>query len=222
VLLVACTNLASMLLARAADRRKEIALRLAVGAGRGGLVRQLLTENLMIALLGGAGGALLAVWIADALAGWRPPIEFPLAISAAPDGRVFLFALLASVATTLVFGLVPALQATRTDLVRALKNEAISERFRRWHLRDYMVATQVCLSVVLLVCSVLVVRSLQRAGSMSKASRCPKRPMLPSPTPSPSARITSAPCRPASWRAGSSMRGTSRAAGAWRSSTRPS
>ena len=163
VLLVACTNLASMLMARAADRRKEIALRLAVGATRGSLVRQLLTENLVIAILGGSGGALLALWIADALAGWRPPTDIPLVINAAPDGRVFLFAMMVSVLTTLLFGLLPALQATRTNLVSALKNEAISERLRHWQLRDYMVATQVGLSVVLLVCSVLVVRSLQRA-----------------------------------------------------------
>jgi len=163
VLLVACTNLASILMARAADRRKEIALRMAVGAGRGSLVRQLLTENLVIAILGGAGGALLAVWITDALAAWRPPADFPLVINAAPDGRVFLFALTVSVFTTLLFGLLPALQATRTNLIGALKNEAISEKLRHWQLRDYMVATQVGLSAVLLVCSVLVVRSLQRA-----------------------------------------------------------
>jgi predicted permease len=117
VLLVACTNLASMLMARAADRRKEIALRLAVGATRGSLVRQLLTENLVIAILGGSGGALLALWIADALAGWRPPTDIPLVINAAPDGRVFLFAMMVSVLTTLLFGLLPALQATRTNLV---------------------------------------------------------------------------------------------------------
>jgi len=92
VLLVACTNLASMLLARAADRRKEIALRLAIG---------------------GAGGALLAAWITDALAGWRPPTEFPLVISAAPDTRVFLFALLVSVATTVLFGLGPQCRPPR-------------------------------------------------------------------------------------------------------------
>jgi predicted permease len=163
VLLVACTNLASILMARAADRRKEIALRLAVGASRGSLVRQLLTENLVIAILGGAGGALLATWITDALAAWRPPADFPLVIGAAPDARVFLFALMVSVLTTLLFGLLPALQATRTSLAGALKNEALSEKLRRWQLRDYMVATQVALSAVLLVCSVLVVRSLQRA-----------------------------------------------------------
>jgi predicted permease len=163
VLLVACTNLASMLMAKAADRRREIALRLAVGAPRASLVRQLLTENLLIAILGGAGGALLALWITAALASWRPPTEIPLVVSAEPDGRMFLFALAVSVLTTLLFGLLPALQSTRTDLVRALKNEAVSERVRRWQLRDHMVAVQVGLSAVLLVCAVLVVRSLERA-----------------------------------------------------------
>lgn len=163
VLLVACTNLASMLLARAADRRKETAIRLALGAERGRLLRQLLTENLVAALAGGAGGALLSLWIADALASWRPPIDFPLLLNIAPDARVFLFTLLVSVVTTLVFGLLPALQSTKTDLVPALKNEGITQRMRHWHLRDYMVASQVCLSVLLLVCSVLVVGSLRRA-----------------------------------------------------------
>jgi predicted permease len=164
VLLVACTNLASMLLARASDRRKETAIRLAIGAGRGRLVRQLLTESLVVAIAGGAGGALLVVWITDALSSWRPAaIDFPLLLNLTPDFRVFLFALLASVVTTFLFGLLPALQSTKTDLVPWLKNEASAERSRRWHLRDYVVASQVCLSVLLLVCSVLVVRSFQRA-----------------------------------------------------------
>jgi predicted permease len=163
VLLVACTNLASMLLARASDRRKETAIRLAIGAGRGRLIRQLLTENMVAALAGGAGGALLTLWITDTLSAWRPAMDVPLFANFTVDFRVFLFALLMSVATTLLFGLLPALQSTKTDLVSALKNEVASERSRRWHVRDYVVASQVGLSVLLLVCSVLVVRSLQRA-----------------------------------------------------------
>jgi predicted permease len=164
VLLVACTNLVSMLLARAADRRKETAIRLALGAERGRLVRQLLTESLVVALAGGAAGAVLALWITDGLAGWRPPvIDFPLLLNVVPDARVFFFTLLVSLLTTLLFGLLPALQSTRTDLVPALKNEAASEKVRHWHLRDYMVAAQVAMSTLLLVCSVLVVRSLQQA-----------------------------------------------------------
>ncbi len=165
VLLVACVNLASMLLARAGDKRKETAIRLALGAGRGVLIRQLLTENLMVALLGGAGGALLAVWIVGALAAWHPPVDIPLVVSVPVDFRVFLFALVVSTVTALLFGLLPALQATKPDLVPALKNEAVTPRFRYWHLRDYMVAAQVCLSVLLLFCSVLVVKSLQRSLS---------------------------------------------------------
>jgi len=163
VLLVACTNLASMLLARAADRRKETAIRLALGAARGRLVRQLLTESLVVALIGGAGGALLARWITSALAGWRPPVDIPILVNVTADYRVFLFAFLVSLFTTLLFGLLPAWQSTKTDLVPALKNEAASEKLRHWHLRDYMVATQVALSALLLVCSVLVVKSLQKA-----------------------------------------------------------
>jgi predicted permease len=163
VLLVACTNLASMLLARAADRRKETAIRLALGAARLRLVRQLLTESMVVSLIGGAGGAVLATWITSALAGWRPPIDIPILVNITTDYRVFLFAFLVSMFTTLLFGLLPAWQSTKTDLVPALKNEAASEKLRHWHLRDYMVATQVALSALLLVCSVLVVKSLQKA-----------------------------------------------------------
>lgn len=163
VLLVACTNLASMLLARAGDKRKETAIRLALGAGRGVLLRQLFTENLMLALAGGLGGALLANWIMGALGAWHPPVDIPIVVNAPVDTRVFLFALLVSSVTALLFGLLPALQATKTDLVPALKNEASGTRFRYWHLRDYMVAAQVSLSVLLLFCSVLVIKSLQRS-----------------------------------------------------------
>jgi len=163
VLLLACTNLASLLLARAADRRKETAIRLALGAERGRLIRQLLTENLVVSLLGGAGGALIALWVTSALAAWRLPIDIPILMNVTPDARVFFFALLVSVGTTLLFGLLPAMQSTKTDLVPALKNEAASEKLRHWHLRDYMVTAQVALCALLLVCSVLVVKSLRKA-----------------------------------------------------------
>jgi predicted permease len=163
VLLVACVNLASMLLARAGDKRKETAIRLALGASRSVLIRQLLTENLMVSLLGGAGGALLAVWITSALAAWHPPVEVPIVVHAPVDFRVFLFALVASSVTALLFGLLPAIQSTKTDLVAALKNEVATTRFRYWHLRDYMVAAQVSMSVLLLFCAVLVLKSLERS-----------------------------------------------------------
>lgn len=163
VLLLACTNLASMLLSRASDRRKEMAIRLALGGDRLRIVRQLLTESLVVALAGGLGGVLLAIWVTDGLSRWRPPIDLPLLMNITPDIRVFLFALLLSVVTTFAFGLLPALQSTRTDLVPALKNGVTSERFRKWTLRDFMVTAQVALSALLLVCSLLVVRSLQRS-----------------------------------------------------------
>ncbi len=163
VLLVACANLASMLLARAGDKRRETAIRIALGASRSVLIRQLLIENLILALAGGAGGMLLAAWIMGALGAWHPPIDVPIVVSAPVDIRVLLFTLVISTVTALLFGLLPAFQATKTDLVPALKNEAATLRFRYWHLRDYMVAAQVTMSVLLLFCSVLVVKSLQRS-----------------------------------------------------------
>ena len=117
----------------------------------------------MVSLAGGAGGALLAVWITSALAAWNPPGDMPVIVNTPVDFRVFLFALVVSTVTSLLFGLLPAFQATRTDLVPALKNEAAAAIFRYWHLRDYMVAAQVSMSVLLLFCSVLAVKSLERS-----------------------------------------------------------
>lgn len=163
VLLIACTNLASSLLARATDRRKETAIRLALGAGRFRLIRQLLTENLLLALAGGAGGLLLAWWATGLITNAKLPVDFPFNTTMAVDMRVLAFALVASVFTVLFFGLAPAMQATRTDLVPALKNESWSQRLRRWEMRDVLVTGQIAVSVVLLIGSVLVVRSLQNA-----------------------------------------------------------
>jgi predicted permease len=163
VLLIACVNLASLLLARASDRTREIALRLALGAGRWRLVRQLLSESFLLSLAGGAGGLLLAVWLVDALAAWRPPIDIPITMDFSIDNRVLAFTAAAGLLTTLLFGLAPGLQAARTDLIPALKNAAFNTRFRNWHLREILVTSQIALSVVLLVGTVLVVRSLQRA-----------------------------------------------------------
>jgi predicted permease len=163
VLLIACTNLASLLLARASDRAREIALRLALGSGRWRLVRQLLSESFLLSLAGAAGGLFLAVWLVDALAAWRPPIDVPITMDFAIDRPVLAFTATAGLLTTLLFGLAPALQAARTDLIPALKNAAFNTRFRSWHLREILVTSQIALSVVLLVGTVLVVRSLQRA-----------------------------------------------------------
>ena len=163
VLLIACVNLAGLLLARAADRRKETAIRLALGAPRARLVRQLLTESLVLSIAGGAVGLLLAVWLTDLFAAWRPPVGVPITASVGLDLPVLLFAAAASLATGILFGLAPALQSTRANLAPALKNEAVAERLRRFHIRDVLVSAQVALALVLLVGSVLVVRSLQQA-----------------------------------------------------------
>jgi predicted permease len=163
VLLIACVNLASLLLARASDRRKDTAIRLALGASRVHLVRQLLTESLVLSILGGGSGLLLALWLTNLFAAWRPPLEIPVIPVLHVDMRVMLFAAAASVVTGLLFGLVPALQSTRPQLAPALKNEAVAERLRKFQLRDVLISAQVALSVLLLVGSVLVVRSLQHA-----------------------------------------------------------
>ena len=163
VLLIACVNLASLLLARATDRRKETAIRLALGASRGQLLRQLLAESLMLSIAGGAAGILLANWLNDLVNVWRPPVDIPVIPHVAMDARVLLFTAAVSVLTGILFGLAPALQSTRAGLLGAIKNEAPSERFRRLNLRDVLVTTQVALSVVLLIGSILVVRSLQHA-----------------------------------------------------------
>ena len=167
VLLIACVNLASLLLARAADRRKETAIRLALGASRGQLLRQLLTESLMLAITGGTAGVLLAYWLTELVNVWRPPVDVPVIPHVVMDMRVLLFAAVVSLLTGLLFGLVPALQSTRASVARAIKNDAPSEKLRRLSLRDILVTTQVALSVVLLIGSILVVRSLQHALNLN-------------------------------------------------------
>jgi len=167
VLLLACVNLASLLLARASVRRREIAICLAMGASRWRLVRQLLTESVVLALAGGAAGLLLAVWIIDLVVAFKPPIDIPVWIDLAVDWRVTLFALGASLLTSLVFGLAPALQATRPELVPALKDLGAQTGRGRSRLRGGLVVAQVALSLVLLVAAGLVVRALQHLQTTS-------------------------------------------------------
>ncbi len=162
VLLIACVNIAGMLLARAASRRKEISICLAIGAPRGKIIRQLLMESLLLSVAGAAAGALLAIWILNFIGNIRFPLNVPAVTSMPFDFRVLFFTLAVCVLTTLLFGLAPAVQSVRVDLVPALKNQ-LSERFRRVQVRDLLVGAQVTLSVVLLVGTVLVIRSLQRA-----------------------------------------------------------
>src|SRR5580765_7238197 len=163
VLLLACVNLANLLLARATERRKELAIRLAMGASRARIVRQLVTEAVMLSLFGGLGGLLLATWINALVSAMKFPSDLPLIIDLRVDWRVLAFAFGVSLATGIAFGMLPALQASRPDLVPALKDEKSLGGFRRSRLRNGLVIVQVALSLVLLVCAGLVVRSLQVA-----------------------------------------------------------
>jgi len=163
VLLIACANVANLLLARATARRKEIAIRLSMGAGRLRLVRQLMTESAVLALLGGAAGLLVAFWARDLLLASRPPQFFIGQIDLNLDARVLLFTLLVSLLTGIVFGVVPALQASRPDLVVELKERTgqPGHAGRRVNLRNILVVAQVALSFVSLIGAGLFLRSLQ-------------------------------------------------------------
>ncbi|MCI0489235.1 MAG: ABC transporter permease [Blastocatellia bacterium] len=167
VLLIACTNLANLLLARGAERRREIAIRLSLGANRFRIVRQLLTENLLLSLVGGTAGFLLAKWIVDLALAFKPPLDIPLTMPVAIDWRVLVFSLVVSIATTLVFGLVPALQTTKPGLVPALKDAASQSGHSRSRLRSALVVAQIALSFVLLIAAGLVVRALQQVQTMN-------------------------------------------------------
>jgi len=168
VLLVACANLASFLLARAADRRKEIAVRLAMGAGRGQLVRQLLTETVLLSLGGGVAGLVLAAWMLSALQAFQPPIPVPVNLDLGLDSTVLLFTLGVSVLAGTFFGSIPALQATNPDVASTLRDETAGSGGSRtsvW-IRNGLVVAQVTLSLVLLVGSSLFLRSLQEAQNV--------------------------------------------------------
>jgi len=162
VLLVACANVAGLLLSRARARSREIAVRLAIGAGRGALIRQLLLENLFVAAAGGVGGLAVTEAVAEF---WRHtpiPSDLPIVFEVGTDHRVFWFTLAVSVLSTLLFGLAPAFRVTRPDLVRALKaGDADSGGKRRLWGRNLIVASQVALSLVLLAVSAALVQGFR-------------------------------------------------------------
>jgi predicted permease len=168
VLLIACANVAALLLARAAARRKEIATRLALGAGRVRVIRQLLTESLVLSLAGGAAGLAVGSWLTSGLRSLLPErylfLSFNLDLGL--DWRVFAFTLAIATATGVVFGLVPALQASRPDLVPVLKGIRVTESRRGLGLRRALVVTQLALSVILLIAAGLCVRTLRNAAAI--------------------------------------------------------
>jgi predicted permease len=165
ILLIACLNLANLLLARTSQRLREIAIRLAIGCGRGRLIRQFLTESVVLSLLGGAAGLLVAQWTVTYLASFHRPFKIPLSFDAGIDYRVMAFAISLSVATGILFGLIPAIQASRVNVTAALKAESLKLRagFRGIALRDALVIVQVALSTVLLVGAGLFLRTVQNA-----------------------------------------------------------
>jgi len=162
VLLLACANVANLSLARAAARGREIGIRLAIGASRGRIVRQLLTESVLLALLGGGLGWAFAYWSAGWFQASFPPVPYPANLDVAPDGYVLKWMLLVSALTGVIFGLAPALLASRADLVTVIKSGApnTARGRRRWNLRGALVVAQVTISIVVLICAGLFIRSL--------------------------------------------------------------
>jgi predicted permease len=163
ILLIACANLANLLLARASNRRREIAVRLAIGAGRWRIARQLLTESVLLSLMGGAAALAVAWWTSGLLGQFRQPFRIRLALDTSWDARIFVFAAGISILTGLLFGVAPVLQTWRADVNSSLKSSSnVAGRSRSW-MPSVLIVLQVALSTVLLVGSGLFVRTLHNA-----------------------------------------------------------
>jgi predicted permease len=168
VLLITCANVANLLLARAAKRRKEVAIRLTLGATRARLIRQLLTESVLLSCLGGLAGLLLSIWLTSFLSAIKPKVPLPLNVEFHTDWRVLTFTLVLSILVGIVFGLVPALQASKHELVPALKDQIDPGNPRRvWSLRNALVIGQVAISIVVLIAAGLFLRSLGHARAIN-------------------------------------------------------
>ncbi|MGZ3406356.1 MAG: ABC transporter permease [Polyangia bacterium] len=189
VLLISCANVANLLLARAATRHRELAIRTALGAGRGRLVRQVLTESVLLALFGGALGLLFAAWAVDALVGMAPD-ALPRAAEVTLDGRVLLFTVAIAAATGIGFGLMPALSASRPDLHDALKDGTRGTTSARGRLRKALVVAEVALSLVLLVGTGLMVRSFLRLRQVDPGFRPDHALALSLSLPVPDSKVT--------------------------------
>ncbi len=170
ILLIACANVANLMLARAAGRRKEIGIRLALGANRARLVRQLLTESMLLSIVGGGLGLLLAFWVTKLMEGFIPVLEYNIVSNFfALDSRALVFTLIVSLGTGLIFGLAPAWHSSNPELVPVLKGGAESARRKKRRglgLRNVLVVAQVALSLVVLVCGGLFIKSFRQAQTM--------------------------------------------------------
>ena len=173
ILLIACANVANLLLARATARRLEMSVRLALGAGRGRIIRQLLTESILLALLGGMAGIVLAHWLGDVLLALVPATPVPLALDPSPDLRVLLYTLLLALLSGVVFGLTPALQTARRDLTQGLRERAATATAGtgRWNLRNVLVVAQIAMSLLLLIGSGLFLKAFHTARSIDPGFR---------------------------------------------------
>ncbi|MGH7249258.1 MAG: FtsX-like permease family protein, partial [Pseudomonadota bacterium] len=166
VLLIACANLANLMMARAAGREREMALRLALGAGRVRIARQLIVESLVLAGLGAGVGLLLAAWTDRILLRFLPTGNWPIHLETTPDRRVLIFTLAISALTGLLFGLAPAIQSSRVELASTLKEQAGGVIGGTVGLRKALVAAQVFLSLLLLIGAGLFVRSLENLRTL--------------------------------------------------------
>jgi predicted permease len=166
VLMIACVNISGMLLARGAMRRREVAVRLAIGAGRGRLVGQLLTETTLLFALSGAAGVALAFWMRGALLALLPELPVPAHVDLALDWRVIAFATVVTCAAALLAGVAPALDLTRQQLAPVLRDNDATLPLRRLRLRSALVVGQVAMSLMLLLVAGLFMRTLQRVGEI--------------------------------------------------------
>jgi predicted permease len=174
ILLIACANVANLLLARATTRERELAVRLALGAGRGRIVRQLLTESVLLALIGGLIGIVLAYWFGDILLALLPATPFPLVLDPQPDARVVAVALLLAVFSGVIFGLAPAWHTGRWDLSRSLRERTSAiggGAASRWSLRNLLVIAQIAMSLLLLIGSALFLKAFHNAQAINPGFR---------------------------------------------------
>ena len=164
VLLAACANLGSIFAVRAQDRAHELAVRLAIGASRARILRALLTEAVLIALMGGLAGTLFASFLLQLLSRWQPFVDFPIHVVALPDARVYAIALLSSLGSGLLFGVLPARQIWQTDAAQAMKGgTGASLVLRRFAMRDILLCVQIALCTLLVTGSFVALRGMVRS-----------------------------------------------------------
>ena len=173
ILLIACANVGNLLLARSTARRREMAVRLALGAGRKRIVRQLLTESILLGVIGGIGGVILAYGLGDVLVALLPPTPFPIALDPQPDWRVLAISLVVAISSGIVFGLAPALQIARWNLTEGLRERAstVGGAVTRFNLRSLLVVAQIAISLLLLIGSGLFLKSFYKAQAIDPGFR---------------------------------------------------